>query len=389
MGKMSVLALAVISAFALAGCGDPKPQQKQGGAPPPALPVKVAQPLVKKIIEWDEFTGRFEPSSMVEVRARVSGYLDSRNFKDGQLVEKGQLLFVIDPRPYEAAADRAKAELARANTRQDLTASDLARAEKLLAARAISQEEYDSRRQARREADAQVTSAKAALRTSELDLEFTQIKSPVRGRISDRRVDLGNLVSGGSPQSTMLTTIMAVDPVYLSFDVSEADFLRYTRLRNQNGQSGAPRSEPLPVYAKLADEKEWTRRGRIDFIDNQLDSRSGTIRLRAVFDNPDGLLTPGVFARLRVPGSAEHDAILVPDEAIASDQARKIVMAVAEDGTVTPKPVTLGPIVEGLRVIRTGIGPQDRIVIDGIQRARPGGKVAPQVAKIEAKPDNG
>jgi RND family efflux transporter MFP subunit len=386
MGKMSVLALAMVGAFALTGCGDPKPQQKQGGGPPPALPVKVAQPLLKKIIEWDEFTGRFEPSSMVEVRARVSGYLDSRNFKDGQLVEKGQLLFVIDPRPYEAAAERAKAELARANTRQDLTASDLARAEKLLAARAISQEEYDSRRQARREADAQVTSAKAALRTAELDLEFTQIKSPVRGRISDRRVDLGNLVSGGSPQSTMLTTIMAVDPIYLSFDVSEADFLRYSRLRQQNGSA---RGEALPVYAKLADEKDWVRRGRIDFIDNQLDSRSGTIRLRAVFDNPDGLLTPGVFARLRVPGSAEHDAILVPDEAIASDQARKIVMAVAEDGTVTPKPVTLGPIVEGLRVVRSGIGPQDRIVIDGIQRARPGGKVAPQVAKIEAKPDNG
>lgn len=386
MAKMQLVALAVAGALALAGCGDPKPQAKQGAAPPPALPVKVAQPLVRKIIEWDEFTGRFEPVSMVEVRARVSGYLEARNFKDGQVVEKGQLLFVIDPRPYEAVVERAKAELARASTRQDLTASDLSRAEKLLASRAISQEEYDSRRQARREADAQVTSARAALRTAELDLEFTQIKSPLRGRISDRKVDLGNLVTGGSMQSTMLTTIMAVDPVYLSFDVSEADYLRYTRLRNQ---AGAARGEALPVYAKLADEKDWVRRGRIDFIDNQLDSRSGTIRLRAVFDNPDGLLTPGVFARLRVPGSAEHDAILVPDVAIASDQAKKIVMAVGEDGTVTPKPVTLGPIVDGLRVIRSGIGPDDRIVIEGIQRARPGGKVAPQVAKIEAKPDNG
>lgn len=386
MGKFRLVALAMVGAVALAGCGDPKPQAKQGGGPPPAMPVKVAQPLVKKIIEWDEFTGRFEPVSMVEVRARVSGYLESRNFKDGQVVEKGQLLFVIDPRPYEAAVERGKAELARAATRQELTASDLSRAEKLLAARAISQEEYDTRRQARREADAQVTSAKAALRTAELDLEFTQIKSPIKGRISDRRVDLGNLVTGGSMQSTMLTTIMAVDPVYLSFDVSEADYLRYTRLRNQNGGT---RGEALPVYARLADEKEWVRRGRIDFIDNQLDARSGTIRLRAVFDNADGLLTPGVFARLRLPGSAEHDAILVPDVAIASDQAKKIVMAVGEDGTVTPKPVTLGPIVDGLRVVRSGIGPEDRIVIDGLQRARPGGKVAPQMAKIEATPDKG
>jgi RND family efflux transporter MFP subunit len=385
MSKVGVVVVAAVAALALAGCDDPKARANQPAGPPPALPVKVAQPLVKKITEWDEYTGRFEPIAMVEVRARVSGYLESRNFKDGQVVEKGQLLFVIDPRPYEAAVDRAKAELARAATRQELTAGDLARAEKLLAARAISQEEYDNRRQARREADAQATSARAALRSSELDLEFTQIKSPIRGRISDRRVDVGNLVSGGSPQSTMLTTIMSLDPIYFVFDASEADYLRYSRL-GSNGTRQA-RDAQMPALVRLADEAEWTRRGRLDFVDNELNPRSGTIRIRAVFDNPDGILAPGMFGRLRVPGSSEHEAILIPDAAIASDQARKVVMTVKEDGTVVPKPVTLGPVVDGLRVIRDGLAASDRVVIDGLQRARPGGKVAPQVATIEARPD--
>jgi RND family efflux transporter MFP subunit len=386
MWKVSAVVVAAVAVLALAGCDDPKAKASAPAGPPPAMPVKVAQPLVKKITEWDEYTGRFEPTAMVEIRARVSGYLESRNFKDGQTVEKGQLLFVIDPRPYEAAVDRAKAELARAATRQELTAGDLSRAEKLLAARAISQEEYDNRRQARREADAQATSARAMLRSSELDLEFTQIKSPIRGRISDRKVDVGNLVSGGSPQSTMLTTIMALDPIYFVFDASEADYLRYQRL-GAGGGNGGGQGRDTPALVRLADEPDWTRRGRLDFIDNELNVRSGTIRIRAVFDNRDGLLAPGMFGRVRVPGSPEHEAMLIPDAAIASDQARKVVMTVNEDGTVVPKPVTLGPMIDGLRVIRDGIAPNDRVVIDGLQRARPGGKVAPQVATIEARPD--
>lgn len=386
MWKAIRAAVAAAGVLALASCDDPAAKAPAAGAPPP-MPVKVAEPLVKSIIEWDEFTGRFEAQQMVEVRARVSGYLESRNFKDGQIVEKGQLLFVIDPRPYEATVDRAKAEVARANTRLELTGGDLARAEKLLAARAISQEEYDNRRQARREAEAQVTSARAALRSSELDLEFTQIKSPIKGRISDRRVDVGNLVSGGSPQSTMLTTIMATDPIYFVFDASEADYLRYSRL-SANGKRQSSRDGATQVFVRLADETGWPRSGRLDFLDNQLDPRSGTIRIRAVFDNPDGLLTPGVFGRLRVPGTPNHEAIMIPDVAIASDQAKKIVMTVKEDGTVVPKPVTLGPIVDGLRVIRSGLAANDRVVIDGLQRARPGGKVTPQLAKIEARPQS-
>jgi len=387
MSKWLAFAGMAVAALSVAACDNP-PAKSQTGGPPPAMPVKVAEPLVRKLVEWDEYTGRFEPQQMVEIRARVSGYLESRNFKDGQIVEKGQLLFVIDPRPYEAAADRARAELARATTRLELTGNDLARADKLLAANAASKEEHDNRRQARREAEAQVTSARASLRSAELDLEFTQIKSPIKGRMSDRKVDVGNLVSGGSPQSTMLTTVMAVDPVYFTFDVSEADYLRYARLSEQ-GKRQSSRDGATKVLARLADETGWPRTGRLDFVDNMLDTRSGTIRLRAVFDNTDGFLTPGIFGRLRVPGTPEQDTILVPDVAVASDQARKIVMTVTEDGTVVPKPVTLGPVVDGLRVIRTGLTATDRVVVEGLQRARPGGKVAPQVAKIEAKPDRG
>lgn len=388
MLKWFAVAGAAIAVLSVAGCDNSPAAKSQSGGPPPAMPVKVAEPLVKKIVEWDEYTGRFEPQQMVEIRARVSGYLESRNFKDGQIVEKGQLLFVIDPRPYEAAVERARAELARATTRLELTGNDLARADKLLAANAVSKEEHDNRRQARREAEAQVASARASLRTAELDLEFTQIKSPIKGRMSDRKVDVGNLVSGGSPQSTMLTTVMAVDPVYFNFDVSEADYLRYARLSEQ-GKRQSSRDGATKVFARLADETGWSRAGRLDFVDNMLDTRSGTIRLRAVFDNTDGFLTPGIFGRLRVPGTPEQETMLVPDVAVASDQARKIVMTVAEDGTVVPKPVTLGPIVDGLRVIRAGLAPTDRVVVEGLQRARPGGKVAPQMAKIEAKPDRG
>lgn len=371
----AILAIAVLTACDNQSAA--KPQE------PPPLPVVVASPLVKRIAEWDEYTGRFEAVEMVEVRARVSGYLQSVHFRDGQNVDAGQLLFVIDSRPFEAAVERAKAEVQRASTRVDLTKTELARYEKLIGSSTVSQEAYDVRRQNARDAEAQLASARATLRAAELDLGFTQIKSPIRGRISNKRVDVGNVVSGGSPESTLLTTIVALDPIHFVFDMSEADFLRHSR-RAHNGQRPATRESESPVYVRLADEMEWKRQGRMNFLDNVVNPASGTIRGRAVMDNPDMFLTPGVFGRIRVVGSAEYDAMLVPDDAVVADQTRRVLLVVKEDGTVEPRPVILGPIVDGLRVVRSGVSPADKVIIGGVQRARPGAKVAPQPGEIQA-----
>ncbi|MDE1146502.1 MAG: efflux RND transporter periplasmic adaptor subunit [Azospirillaceae bacterium] len=365
--------LPLVIAVALAGCGDRKPPQAAAGPPP----VTVAQPLPHKITDWDEFTGRFEAVQSVELRARVSGYLDQIKFRDGQLVQKGDLLFVIDPRPFQATLDKANADVQREKTRQALAVSELKRAAQLLAARAISQEEYDTRAQAEQESAAAVASATAAARSAGLDLEFTQIRSPISGRIGDRRIDIGNLVSGGTAQSTLLATIVTQDPIYFLFDGSEADFLRYNRLALE-GKRGSSRDTPNPVYVRLMDETTWTRKGEMDFVDNRLDPNSGTVRGRAVIPNPGAFLVPGTFGRMRLLGSGEYDALLIPDEAIASDQSHKVVMTVAEDGTVNPKPVELGNLAYGLRVVKSGLAPTDRIIISGLMRARPGAKVTPQ-----------
>jgi RND family efflux transporter MFP subunit len=373
-------ALVAVAALAVAGC-DQAPNPAARAAPPPP-PVTIAQPLVKRIVEWDEFTGRFEAVEMVEIRSRVSGYLESVHFRDGEIVEKGQLLFVIDPRPFQAAVERARAELQRATTRIDLTRTELSRSERLLESRTISQEAYDTRRQNMREAEAQVAAVRAQLRSAELELEFTQIKSPLHGRISDRKVDVGNVVSGGTPQASLLTTIVSLDPIYFVFDASEADFLRYMRL-SRAGARPSSRESANPVYVRLADETDWRRRGHMDFVDNVLSPGTGTIRGRAVFENPDLLLTPGVFGRLRIVGSGEYDSMLVPDTAVVADQTRRMLFVVKDDGTVDPRPVLLGPIVDGLRVVRSGISASDRVIINGLQRARPGAKVTPQAGKIE------
>lgn len=367
-------------AVALAAC-EPSSDTKAAPSPPPP-PVTVAPPLIQRITEWDEYTGRFEAVERVEIRSRVSGYLESVHFRDGEIVEKGQLLFVIDPRPFQAALERAKADLQRASTRFELTKTELARAERLLATSNISQEAYDTRRQNMRDAEAQVAAARAQVRSAELDLEFTQIKSPIRGRISDRKVDVGNIVSGGTLQSTLLTTIVALDPIYFVFDVSEADYLRYLRLSRAGTRSDSRNGDDV-VSVTLADETEWSRRGRLNFVDNALNPGSGTIRLRAVFENSDLFLVPGVFGRLRVAGSGEYAAMLVPDAAVVADQTRRMLVAVKDDGSTDFRPVILGPIVDGLRVVRSGISPSDRIVISGLQRARPGGKVTPQEGKVE------
>ena len=348
------------------------------------LPVTVAKPLVKRIVDWDEYTGRFEAVERVDVRARVSGFLESIGFREGDLVQEGQLLFVIDPRPFEAELDAAKASIDQANTALSLAERELVRAQTLVRRNNISREILDQRRATRDTARAEVLAAKARMRSAELNLEFTYVRAPFKGRVSDAKVDVGNLVEGGSAQSTLLTTLVSTDPIHFVFTASEAEFLKYSRL-SLAGERKSSRKGANPVYVRLTDETEWTREGRMDFVDNELSPETGTIRGKAIFDNPNGLLTPGVFGRLRLVGSAEYDAILVPDEAVLSDQSRKIVLAVDEDATVSAKPVTLGPLHNGMRVIRSGLDSEDTIVIRGVQRARPGGKVTPLEAVL--KPD--
>lgn len=349
-----------------------------------APPVTVAKPVIKPVIEWDEYTGRFEAVERVEIRARVSGYLDSIHFRDGQMVEKGDLLYVIDPRPFEAAVVQAQAEIERATAELAFASKELERGERLVQNRTISRAQVDTRRSARNVAAAELKAARGAMQLAQLELEFTQIKAPVAGRVSSTRIDVGNLVSGGTTQSTLLTTVVSLDPIYFVFDASEADFLKYARL-NQEGARASSRDADNPVYVRLMDETEWTRMGAMNFVDNELGLGSGTIRGRAVFDNPTGIITPGLFGRLRLLGSGEYTATLIPDHAVLSDQARKIVMTVDSEGTVVPKPVDLGPVIDGLRVVRTGLDAEDSVIINGIQRARPGSKVTPQLTILDEK----
>jgi RND family efflux transporter MFP subunit len=351
-------------------------------APPP--PVTVSNPLQREIVEWDEFTGQFAAVDYVELRARVSGYLTEIHFTDGEIVKKGDLLFVIDPRPFEIARDSAQAQIAQAQARLDLANAQLQRTSELRRSDFAPQSTLDERRAETRGATAALETARAALRSAELDLEFTHITAPVAGRASRHQVSIGNLVNGGSTGiTTLLTTIVSLDPVHFFFDMSEADFLAYQRA-SAGGKLGSTRDSSLLAEVRLTDETEWKRQGILDFVDNSVDRSAGTIRARAVFANPDFFITPGQFGRLRLPGSERHEAILIPDSALVTDQSRKIVMTVKDDGTVEPRVVRPGPIVDGLRVIRDGLGPKDRIVINGLVRARPGAKVTPQPGKIEA-----
>lgn len=371
------------SAGMLSACGDSATDTAQAALPPP--PVTVATPLRKEITEWDEFTGRFEPVAAVDVRARVSGYLQSVNFADGAMVKQGDVLFVIDPRPYQAAVDQAKADLDRAEATLDLAGSQLQRAEALVDQSVVSHSTYDQRVQEQRGAEAAVEQAKAALAAVELNLEFTQVRAPISGRVSDRRVDVGNLVTG-DPNATLLTTIVSLDPIYFSFDMSERDFLAYQRAVGR-GELPSTRDQQTAVEAKLPDESDWPHGGKMSFVDNRVDPSSGTIRARAVISNPDLFITPGQFGRLRIPGSNPYEAVLVPDSAITTDQSNRIVLSVAEDGTVVPIAVKLGPSQPGgLRVVREGLSGTERIIINGLVRARPGGKVTPQPGTIEPQP---
>jgi len=349
-----------------------RPSPAMAAPPPPS--VTVATPLQRDVTEWDDYVGRFEPSRAVEVRPRVSGAVVAVHFTDGQMVRAGQPLFTIDPRPYAAALAEARAGVATANSDLALARADYERASKLVDVDGVSKSELD-RLQARVQAtNAALAAAQARARARALDMEFTVVRAPIAGRVSDRRVDPGNLVAAGEGGSaTLLTTINALDPIYFDFDASEALFLKAKR---DGAGTGAP------VEVKLQDEPDYNWKGKLDFTDNGLDPKSGTIRGRAVLDNPKLFLTPGMFGNMRLANGGKVKALMVPDTAIVSDQARKTLLVVGQDGSVAAKPVTLGPVVDGLRVISGGLSPSDRVVITGVQMAQPGGKVQAIAGRI-------
>jgi RND family efflux transporter MFP subunit len=346
--------------------------------------VVVSKPLVKQITEWDEYTGQFQAVDSVELRARVSGYLQAIHFEDGQIVHQGDLLFEIDPRPFQIALASAQAQLEQARAASDLAIAQVKRSEALRKNDFASASSYDERVQQSRNAAASITVAQAAVDAAKLDLEYTRITSPITGRISAHTISVGNLVTGGSGGgTTLLTTVVSLDPIRLLFDVSESNLLEYQRAIAE-GRLKSVREGSVEVQAQLIDEEKWSMKGTIDFIDNQVDRSTGTIRVRALLPNPTLLVTPGQFGRIRIPGSEPYDAILIPEAAIVSDQARKLVMTVADDGTVVPKVVRLGPNRGAeLRIVRSGLDPNDRVITSGLLRARPGSKVTVEEGKID------
>jgi membrane fusion protein, multidrug efflux system len=371
--------LALIAGLLLISCA----AAAQGG--PPAMPVSVSAPIAKRVTQWDEYSGRFEAVATVEIRARVSGFIEKLHFKDGQFVNDGDQLFTIDKRPYEIAVESAQADVARNKAQVELAELQVVRGAALVASRNIPEAENDTRKSNLAVAKAQLKSAEAALRNAQLNLEWTDVTAPLSGRISDRKVDPGNLIQGGQTGATLLATIVSQNPIRFIFDVSESDQLRYQRL-SMSGARPQADSSTIPVRIRLSDETDWTRTGKVDFVDNSMSLRSGTIRTRAIVDNKDHLLTPGVFGRIQLYGG-EYDALLIPDSAIVSDQARKIVFVVGNDNVVQARPVTLGQLVDGLRVVRKGLKADDKVVLDGLANpmVRPGAKIVPQKGEIVAK----
>lgn len=332
--------------------------------------VKVMSPEQREIIEWQEFTGRFEAVEEVAIRARVTGYLDAVHFDDGQRVNKGDLLFEIDPRPFQATLARAEAELSRVQSQLKLTELEVNRGERLLTQKAISAEEVDSRRARFQEASANVAAARAAVQTAALDLQYSKISAPVSGRISSRNIDIGNLVTTDS-SAMPLTTIVKTDPLHFVFDVSEAEYLQFARVAG--GEAALTGEIKVTAQIRLADENNWAREGVVDFVDNRLDQNTGTLRMRVLVENDNELLRPGIFGRLRMAITEPHVAMLIPDRAVVSDQAAKVLMVIGEEGKVTPKPVKLGTLIgNDMRVIRSGIEASDQVIVEGLLKARPG-----------------
>jgi RND family efflux transporter MFP subunit len=352
---IKTLLAATVAVAALAACGQ-KPAEP---AAMPAPQVSVAAPLKQNITDWDEFVGRFEASQRVEVRSRATGFLQAVNFKDGQAVNKGQLLFTLDARPAQAALSSAEADAAVARKAFE-------RGEVLMKEQAISREDYDKRRAALDVADATV-------RARRLDVEFTRVTAPAAGVVSDRRVDAGNVIAGGSSSADVLTTIVSTDPIYFNFEASEALLLKYQRQAEKSGGK---------IEIRLQDESDYTWTGVVDFSDNAIDDGSGAVRMRALVQNPDHFLKPGMFGHARVEGSSAYEALLIPETAVVSDGPRKIAYVVDDKGAVSVKPLETGPVVGGLRVVRSGLAANDQVIVNGIQRVMPGATVQAKLTTI-------
>lgn len=338
--------------------------------------VTVSQPIVRKTIDWHEYTARFDALETVDIRARIAGYLQQVHFRDGQFVKRGDLLFSIDPRPFERTLDQARAELAQAQTKVENTTRDVVRGRPLVESKIMSEKVFDDRENLKRDAEASLAVAQAKVRTAELDLEFTRITAPMDGRIGRAMISVGNFVTaGGGSNPTLLATIVSLDPMNLYFDVSEANALKYRRL-TQRGKSAGVSEEGTTIEFALPDETGFPHRGKIDYSDIRLDPGTSTLRARAIVQNASGLFTAGMFARVRIAGSPAYDALLLPDEAVGTDQASRFVWVVTEDGLVSRRTVTLGPVVAGLRAVSDGLKPGEWVITKGIQRARHGQKVA-------------
>ena len=372
--RLAALLSAAVLPIALAGCGRGQQQAAQ------ALPaVTVASPVQRTVVDYDEYVGRFVAVDSVEIRSRLSGYLSEIHFQDGQLVKQGDLLFTIDRRPFEIVLEQMRANLAQARANLSFAQGDLDRGQALLGNKTIAEQTFDQRQQAKAVAEAAVAAQEAMVHSAELDLDqYSQLRSPIDGRIGDRRVAVGNLVTGGTGgNTTLLATIVSVDPIRFEFTFDEASFLRYVRFASASNDVASAHGN-VPVTLQLIDEKDFAHTGKIDFIDNVINQSSGTIRGRAVFANPEGIFTPGMFGRIRVPGSPPYSALLIPDAAIGSEQARKYVLVVDDGGVVRQKYVTPGQLDDGLRVIKDGLVITDRVIVNGLMHARPGIKVNAQ-----------
>lgn len=359
--SLPLLAPALATA-ALAACSPSAPP------PPPKPHVSAALPLKRQVVDWDDYVGRFEAVQDVEIRPRISGTVESVNFREGVEVAKGQVLFTIDPRPYRAAAEQARADLAKAQALVTNARTELARAQKLVDAQAISREEFETKEANLRSAVAAAGAARANLEAKSLDLSFTTVRSPISGRVSDKRVSIGTYVSAGQ---TVLTRVVTVNPIRFAFEGAETFYLKYVR-QAQAGERESSRYAPNPVDIKLADETAYRWHGLMKFVDNAIDRNSGTIRAFAEVSNPNGFLVPGMFGRARLLGSGTYSALLVPDEAIVTDQTRRFVYVVDKDGKSLQRNVETGPLVEGLRVIKTGLAPTEKVILDGLARLQPG-----------------
>jgi multidrug efflux system membrane fusion protein len=360
-------ALLPIAAAVLAACA--RNEAAEAPAAPP--PVAVAKVVSKPITEFDEFTGRFEAVERVELRPRVSGYVQSTRFQQGHEVKKGDVLYVIDPRPYEAALKHAQADVARAKTQLALAQSERERATKLIEKRAISQEEFDARTSGSEQASASLAAAEAAVESAALDLSFTQVRAPITGVVGRAEITAGNLVSAGQ---TLLTTLVSVDPIYVSFDGDEKVYLKHIGLEQ--------RDVSAPLWVGLSDELGHPHEGKLVFLDNELDAATGTIHARGLFRNADHHFTPGMFARVKLTGSAKYDALLINDSAVGTDQSVKYVLKVGAENKIEYTPVKLGPVIDGLRVVREGLKADDVILVKGLQQVRPGMPVTPQLVAM-------